>query len=499
MEELPEIQYRLARLSENDIDDTVSYLISFSLSKIENLSIIARQIIKFSAIRVNSCDIYIKLISKLEEDDSIKDRMKQELEKYIINRFTYHYMDKFLLSLVRIYIQQSIISFEPIKTFLEKIDYQDFHIIYPYYILFLYEFFPESEQYRYKHIFMQYQTKYQNLQDFPLNIDIDNFKPSTCISGDQEDSLYMSIKNDDFELFSSYTTLPNFTVNDHIDYKPLDPYFPYITDPTSINAAAFFGSKTIFKFLISNNADITQFTAMNAVASGNTEIIRICFQHKLLDFKCIPYSLKFYRHDIYHWLLDMPNIKIPMSNLIKTVAPYGDAYILKELIEEFNVPAINVYKIFILMGDYDLVRFYLNYNPNINEMEMKEYAFLFSANDGEMIDLLLSIPGINVNVVNYDKETFLHKLVEANNYKYLQKFLDMGVIDCNAQTRAGETPLHWAAHKNDLISIQILLNHEKVDPNITAKNMRTAYDISLINKTPEILELYKKCPRMEFN
>ena len=89
-----------------------------------------------------------------------------------------------------------------------------------------------------------------------------------------------------------------------------------LEDLTLIEYAAFFGSLSIFKFLLLNHASITNKLLDDAIAGGNTEIIHICQQYKCnVQINSFQMAIKYYHNDILAWLIENNQNLIDFINI----------------------------------------------------------------------------------------------------------------------------------------------------------------------------------------
>ncbi len=93
----------------------------------------------------------------------------------------------------------------------------------------------------------------------------------------------------------------------------------------------------------------------------------------------------------------------------------------------------------------------------------------------QVIQLLLSIPGINAGIKNRDDLTALHFcLLNPANMSPLQILLEKGPhlsppIDLNQRGQAGITALWNAVHRGNLEAVKLLCAHAEVNPNMPAE------------------------------
>lgn len=499
MDNLIELQKKLSCLTEDRQDEVLSFIYSIGLSEIENIRMIARQVFKFTSLRLKESDLYVDIIKLLCINEEYGAIFQREIENYIISRFNYDYINKADLLIIRKLIKKEVMHFSTFIPYLEKVNSDDFKLIYPDMILFFLTFIDESEKYKYKHLFLQFQEKFSNLISFPdMGHQMSGYDEFSCDYGAPQLSLWYSIKYDDLDHFQYLSSEPGFDFRQKLPFNPFDPDYINIALPEPINLAAFFGSINVFKFILNNISSFPTGLGESAVSGGNLEIVRICEQKKLINLNCLQIACSYFRFDILNWLIDNIPSKLDIDTLMETSSWCGNLVSAKICLEKPNLKYKGYYQRAAKKGNYDFVKYLYQFKKEINEtMRDGNPALFYAAKDNDMIDLLLSLPNIQISKCNKDNESFLHILVQVSNHEYLEKFMNHQDLNCNAQTKVGETPLHWAAHKRDPVSIGILLKNEKVDPNIQAKNGKTAFDIVKKNNLTNLMEMFTSCPRFE--
>ena len=126
-------------------------------------------------------------------------------------------------------------------------------------------------------------------------------------SGYCNDEIARIIRNDDIESFNSIVSKSgkNFDYNQTVKTTVFERCSLISHEPTIIQYASFFNSVKIFKYLLSNKADIK---ILNhgifsldhfAIAGGSVEIIHILEQNNFKFESGILFSIKYFRNDFY--------------------------------------------------------------------------------------------------------------------------------------------------------------------------------------------------------
>ncbi|KAK8853875.1 hypothetical protein M9Y10_016418 [Tritrichomonas musculus] len=163
-------------------------------------------------------------------------------------------------------------------------------------------------------------------------------------------SLGDAIRSDNFELFKELSNKFGFDVNTQLQ-PSLFLQIPFLQDsPTLIQAAAFFASVNIFKFLMLNNADLNltdnkkRTLPFFAVAGGSSEIIRTCQQQKLpFKFSTI-YAIQFHHQDVFNWLLDTIPDDLTPEIILQEASKWGNLELVHDLLISNMVFSYSDYK-----------------------------------------------------------------------------------------------------------------------------------------------------------
>lgn len=143
------------------------------------------------------------------------------------------------------------------------------------------------------------------------------------------------------------------------------------------------------------------------------------------------------------------------------------------------------------VGDEDSVIDLLNNNVSVNvksPLFIYPYHSLFPGatpliiasnyNQIKIVDLLLHSKDCNINEVNYDNETALHRSCRNGNKEIVMALLNMDA-NVNMKTKLGNTPLMLACKTEMKEVVEILLNHV-VKPDLTVQKYNFILSIFLL-------------------
>ena len=108
-------------------------------------------------------------------------------------------------------------------------------------------------------------------------------------------------------------------------------------------------------------------------------------------------------------------------------------------------------------------------NPNARFPDkMTLLQFAVENRDVELVDLLLSDPNIDPNLVSLHGKSALHTAIEFQDYELVERFLRHPAIDPNQYDSHGQTPLYLAISISSYLGKEItslLLSHGKIQVN----------------------------------
>ena len=94
---------------------------------------------------------------------------------------------------------------------------------------------------------------------------------------------------------------------------------------------------------------------------------------------------------------------------------------------------------------------------------------------------MLLAKNVNHSNCNLNGETVLHLAIEKNNIMLLEKLLNLG-LDINSKDNNGITPLHLAVMKAENMSVIEFLIKNGADKNLKTLFGETAFDLALENE-----------------
>ena len=290
--------------------------------------------------------------------------------------------------------------------------------------------------------------------------------------------------------------------------------------PTLVEYSAFFGSINIFKYLYiqSNSVILPPMTGRYAVAGGNSEIISLCIERGFdLSKNCMNVAIAFHRYKVCEFLNSsvgqpyrikhfMRTIKFYNINCFFTVLPifisnpnitdkFGDWTLLHcacnngnldmvqfiislpgvdkekvvhpEIMDDNSLNSFNGASILhstSYKGHLDILRYLLEVEKmNLDVFDNNQkHAIHFAAinNKIDVLRYLIEERKVNSNLKDKYGQTILHIAVNFNHIQLVEAILNLKtqfIIDINAQTVKGKTPLFIAAKRNSNKILKILV------------------------------------------
>ena len=292
-------------------------------------------------------------------------------------------------------------------------------------------------------------TKIENALSITHSSMDDNIKNKLDID-DSMSPAFAIIKNDDLKKLQEYVlSEANFDFKKEFDL-PKYQYAVYLTD-----VAAYYGSVQCFKYLVLNDAPITEFTHKKAICGGNYEIIHYIENNSKsnnsLTEKCFQASIEYHRYAITDWLIQNHNLKITDP---------------KSAISSFNFLAFSSYLNNEEGIEDDLDDTETEIPPNVGHL---------AAQAGNMPILICCVEKKHFNIekkvfdiYSFSYEgTFLHYACIGGHMNAIRYLVEERGADINAQTYGmyknvitdeggGFTPLHAAAHYGHLEAVKYL-------------------------------------------
>ncbi|EAX89791.1 hypothetical protein TVAG_366950 [Trichomonas vaginalis G3] len=263
-----------------------------------------------------------------------------------------------------------------------------------------------------------------------------------------------------------------------------------------IEAAAYFGSVNIFKFLRSEfQFKITHKCPEMSIIGGNTDIINecikldhfiwskirtaaICHNNEFLDY--MLNQEKFNPSNINSYLIKDTIISHNLKLLLQmhkcdaatvipwcTAIPLAYTYLKKEELDFSNVDyddKCNLFRYAVAYNQIDNCKFLLNSVEDKQSIlsskdNTKQTALHIAAQNNykEMVEFLIS-QGIEINAIDNFGKTPLHQAAYFN-FKEIVNILVLHGAEINRRNNEMKTPLQKAAENNSIGALEVLLSH----------------------------------------
>ena len=110
-------------------------------------------------------------------------------------------------------------------------------------------------------------------------------------------------------------------------------------------------------------------------------------------------------------------------------------------------------------------------------------------NHYELLEVLLTKPGVNVNLRDEKDMTPLMYACRAGHSKIVRRLCQVDGVDINGRDRDGWTALHQAVSRNDLACLEILREVSRTDWNVRTNSGAFPLSMTLLWGLPDILQL----------
>ena len=305
------------------------------------------------------------------------------------------------------------------------------------------------------------------------------------------DPISIAIRDDNLEMFQDIISHSNIDEmsSTKIQYSFFEP-FHFINQMIKmellslIEYASFFGSINIFKFLLTNDNNLTKFRGKFAIAGGNAEIIHILEENDINfnSLDCLSTAIQFNHNDIVHYLHDTKEVKYDIK-LIQTCVQYENISILEEIFNE--TPKSNEDQSAIISaietatntGNLDIILYLLNQMSKRDDKigETQLISFLNNACRFGYLDIVQYF--INEKHVSYTSDLFkgLYSASEFGHISTVKFLCTLPKINLNYKYQVTtDTPLTIAAYNGHLDIVKFLYKLNGVDVNHQLYNYRTA-------------------------
>ena len=313
----------------------------------------------------------------------------------------------------------------------------------------------------------------ENLLKYPfLNYSFYNFEQGT---------IPYFLLNDDIEGLQNYVSGQNCV---DFNEKPTTRWIPttFLNAFQDINIFEYsilFGSIKCFKFImLQDGSQITPECIAIAVASGNTEIIRILEQKDVhFDNNCFDFSLIFHQNNVFEWLIrNHANNLDVITHLIEDSILYYNEEIFYFMLKN----GISIKKADHSSGLYPIQDALLSFN-------IPFFKYLF---ENYYQDL---------NLMNDFKFSNLFQLAcKFNQIELVKYFFAKGRIQIELEDEDGYRPIHFACLYGSLPIVEYLVS-QQCDPNPITKKHKTPFVISCTKEYYNIAEYLLKHTQIDIN
>ena len=401
MKSVCKIENNLICLSENSFESLTEEIIE---SSVDN-SIICKLIISSCIARPNLIELYIQLLIninkiQLENNEII---IIGEFRKIIIEMFkmsikTFKSFNE-IFFIIQLLIENNMLD----ECEIQKV---------PELPLFFAHLMPES---RIK--FLEFSSRNSNwINDFKKNKE-NNFTlhKKYIHEGINQDPIAILLRHDDVDNFQKLLYENFIDINSLIKYSIYERSEIVCKDVTFLEYSAFFGSIKCFRFLLMNNATISNNLMCFAVAGGNIEIIKLCEQKNCSLDNCLIFSIRYHHWKLFDWLIasksqnswENPELIIECfkSNNFKSLSKllkigYNPS---KILIEATKSHIAFMVKIILQLSTVDV-----NFKDN-HCISSLQYACKYNYID--LVKMFITHPSIDINCKNNFENNRVYKIL----------------------------------------------------------------------------------------
>ena len=330
----------------------------------------------------------------------------------------------------------------------------------------------------------------KNYEKFEVN-DFKLLKPLILV-GWRYDSIQFHASIDDVEFISDYASNNEFNFNMKIklDKKYRNRFaIPLTENGTLLDFCAFYGSVKCFKYLLDNNAKLTDNVVPCAFAGGNHEIIQICEMNNLNMQKGLTCAIMYKRNDIFEWASE----KFPLrqKNRNENFAAAAEFHSLDILLKLMQHPVdYNYERIPESIVDFDsldLIKLFKskgcnfrslacvntatkNRNTKIVEFLIENHAEFMGEEKTNKIPLIIAVnnndyntakvlleSGADPNMCN-ETSSSLHIACKCSNATMVTLLLSYGAF-VNVPDMNGNKPIIIASYRGNTEIVKVLIEH----------------------------------------
>ena len=277
----------------------------------------------------------------------------------------------------------------------------------------------------------------------------------------EEGSIASTIANNDMDAFQYLLARPFSDINAKV-----------FGGLTLIEYAALLGNQKIFKYLIMNNANLTDRLMALALIGGNCEIIHICEQqHCSLSLKN-DYLKSILINESDLDILTWTNIHFKgpsYEEIIKNCCQSNNLSLLKKIYENVSIEElIKGFKAAAMNNNLEIMKFLFEHGVDINADGKPGWTALMHSVDSRDLNMtnFLLDKGVSVDHVSVEELVECFEKAATNNNLEIIKFLFEHGVNISREKLANSLTI--AAENNNLEIVEFLLK-QGVDVNATGK------------------------------
>ena len=152
-------------------------------------------------------------------------------------------------------------------------------------------------------------------------------------------------------------------------------------------------------------------------------------------------------------------------------------------------------------GDLELVRILLARGANVNWREEGKSGLHYAAyrDDGDLLDLLLAQPGVEVNIKDSERSTPLTVACTYWGENVVRRLLQVDSIDLNCQDQDGYTALHYAARDTNPGCLKLLREAPGLKWNVKNDDGKTPLLVAALCGRAESLGIILTVPQPQLD
>ena len=360
----------------------------------------------------------------------------------------------------------------------------------------IFDEFPDYKEYTIKYFEkMKKFGRYPNeLCKFLASKEIIEFSDKNCIWIYPKNSFHYYLLTDDIENFRMF-------YNDETQFTeffiPLDGrlYFECSIKVTLIEAAAYYGSINIFKYLWMLNAPFTNDKiTKTAVAGGNIEIVKTLELDGFSFYDCIYTAIRYQRFDLIEWL----SSKYPIDEwtLIQTATHYN-CFLPLSYISFNQAKRLNYAELMHLAaehGSLPIMKYFIecmNIDKEIKLRADRKVTPLYTACVWDNVDIvryLFETAKADPNPLDFPHHITLTICAEKNSIFSMKYLIEKANLDPNLVLHSCAPALVYAARYNNFEMLKYLTEHGANIDAISKYEDRTALHTACSNGSVEIVD-----------